>query len=209
MDGYSECRLHLMRHYPGTMGARSVVQALLKIAAGGLVMAVMLTSCSGDPVRETTTAVPAPSASTAVPTAPAEAPTPSEPADEKSATVSPSPTPPSGPTEAKGGGEAGKGSHRWGRYGDQADACAAVAANVASLLLVPLGFMTGVKDSELESLQDELDEFSREVPAELTDDLDRVEHLLEQSAPDRDFDVTAFAEALEPVQDWLAEHCGE
>ncbi|MEV7649581.1 hypothetical protein [Arthrobacter sp. NPDC089319] len=97
----------------------------------------------------------------------------------------------------------------WGRYGDRADACAAVAANVASLLLVPLGFMTGVKDSDLKSLQVELDEFSRKVPPELTDDLDRVERLLKKSAPDRDFDVAAFAEALQPVQDWLAEHCGE
>ncbi|MGM0930188.1 MAG: hypothetical protein ACQEXN_10800 [Actinomycetota bacterium] len=186
------------------------MQALLKIAAGGLVTAVMLTACSSaDPARVTTTAVPAPSASTAVPTAPAEAPPPFDPAEEQSATASPSPTPPSGSTDAKGGGEAGKGSHLWGGYGDQADACAAVAANVASLLLVPLGFMTGVEDSELESLQDELDEFSREVPPELTDDLDRIEHLLERSAPDRDFDVTAFAEALEPVEDWLAEHCGE
>jgi hypothetical protein len=80
---------------------------------------------------------------------------------------------------------------------------------VASLLLVPLGFMTGVEDSQLESLQKELDEFSRGVPPELTDDLDRVEQLLEQAAPDHKIDVTAFAEALEPVQDWLAEHCGE
>jgi hypothetical protein len=186
------------------------VQALLKIAAGGLVTAVMLTSCSSeDTSRESTTAVPAPSAPTAVPSAPAEAPTQPDPADQQSATASPSPTPPSGSTHAKENGEAGKGSVAWGRYGDRADACAAVAANVASLLLVPLGFMTGVDDSELESLQDELDEFSRGVPPQLTDDLDRVERLLEQSAPDRDFDVTAFAEALEPVQDWLAEHCGE
>ncbi len=186
------------------------MQALLKIAASGLVTAVMLTSCSSaDPARETTTAVPAPSASAAVPTAPAEAPTPPDPADKQSATASPSPAPPSGSTDAKGGGKAGKDAHLWGRYGDQADACAAVAANVASLLLVPLGFMTGVKDSDLQSLQDELDEFSRKVPPELTDDLDRIERLLKRSAPDRDFDVTAFAEALQPVQDWLAEHCGE
>jgi hypothetical protein len=185
------------------------VQALLKIAAGGLVTAVMLTSCTGaDPARETTTAVPAPSASTAAPTAPAQAPTPPEPADKQSATASPSPPPPSGSTDAKGGG-AGKGAHVWGRYGDRADACAAVAANVASLLLVPLGFMTGVKDSELKSLQDELGDFSRDVPPALTDDLRRIERVLKRSAPDRDFDVTAFAEALQPVQDWLVEHCGE
>jgi hypothetical protein len=192
------------------MGARSVVQALLKIAASGLVTAVMLTSCtSADPARETTTAVPAPSASTAAPAAPAKAPTPPGPADKQSGTASPGPRPTSGSTDAKGGGEAGKDAHAWGRYGDQADACAAVAANVASLLLVPLGFMTGVKDSELKSMQKELGEFSRKVPPELTDDLDRVERVLKRSAPDRDFDVTAFAEALRPVQDWLAEHCGE
>ncbi|MET1153890.1 hypothetical protein [Arthrobacter sp.] len=186
------------------------MQALLKIAASGLVTAVMLTSCSSaDPARETTTAVPGPSASIAAPTAPAEAPTPPDPADQQSATASPSPPPPSGSAEANGSGEAGKGADKWGRYGNQADACATVAANVASLLLVPLGFMTGVKDSELESLQDELDDVSRDVPPELTDDLDRIEHVLQRSAPDRDFDVTAFAEALEPVQDWLVEHCGE
>jgi hypothetical protein len=188
------------------------VQALLKIAAGGVLTAVMLTSCSSaDPATETTTAVPAPSASAApeVPAAPAETLSAPDPADEQSATASPSPTPPSGSTDSKGGGEAGKAAELWGRYGDQADACAAVAANVASLLLVPLGFMTGVEDSDLESLQDELDEFSRRVPPQLTDDLDRVEHLLDQAAPDRDFDVAAFADALKPVQDWLVEHCGE
>src|SRR6185312_696262 len=191
----------------GTRGARSVVQALLKIAAGGLVTAVMLTSCTGaGPARETTTAVPAPSASTAMPTAPA-APSPPDPSDKQSAAASPSPTPPSGAAGAKGGGEAGKGAHRWGRFGNQADACAAVAATTASLLLVPLGFMTGVKESDLKSLEDGLAEFSRMVPPELSDDLDRVERLLKRSAPDRDFDVTAFAEALKPVQDWLAEHC--
>jgi len=67
--------------------------------------------------------------------------------------------------------------------------------------------MTGVKESDLKSLEDGLAEFSRMVPPELSDDLDRVERLLKRSAPDRDFDVTAFAEALKPVQDWLAEHC--
>jgi hypothetical protein len=188
------------------------VQALLKIAASGLVTAVMLTSCSSaDPARETTTAVPAPSGSAApqLPTSPAKAPTAPGPAEKQSATASPSPAPSSGSTHTKGSGDAGKDAHAWGRYGDQADACAAVAANVASLLLVPLGFMTGVKDSELQSLRDGVDEFSHKVPPELTDDLDRVERLLKRSAPDRDFDVTAFAEALQPVQDWLAEHCGE
>ncbi|MFT4471024.1 hypothetical protein ACMX2H_14065 [Arthrobacter sulfonylureivorans] len=187
------------------------MQALLKIAVSGLVMAAMLTSCSSaNPASQPTTAVPAPSAPAAsLPNASAEVPAAPDPADEQSATAAPSPTPPSDSADPKEGGEANKSTDQWGRYGDQADACAAVAANVASLLLVPLGFMTGVEDSDLESLQEELDDFSRDVPAQLTDDLDRVEQLLEQAAPDHDVDVTAFAEALEPVQEWLSEHCGD
>ncbi|TJY70159.1 hypothetical protein E4J89_08315 [Arthrobacter sp. CAU 1506] len=188
------------------------MQALLKIAAGGLVMAVTLTSCSSaSPASHPTTPVPAASSPAAshVPNAPAEVPAAPDPADGQGATAAPSPTPPSASADAKEGSEANKSADQWGRYGDQADACAAVAANVASLLLVPLGFMTGVEDSDLESLQEELDDFSRDVPAQLTDDLDRVEQLLEQAAPDHDVDVTAFAEALEPVQEWLSEHCGD
>ena len=121
------------------------MQALLKIAASGLVTAVMLTSCSSaNSASQPTTAVPAPSASAAsqVPSAPAEAPAAPDPADDQAATAGPSPTPPSGSADAKEDGEANKSADLWGRYGDQADACAAVAANVASLLLVPLSFMT-------------------------------------------------------------------
>lgn len=188
------------------------MQALLKVAAAGLAATVMLSACSSPETGpETTTAAPAPSASapTGAPTASAEAPfAASDPAEDQAATEAPSQAPSSESADSAGeGSEASPGP--WGRYGDQAHACAAVAANMASLLLVPLDFMTGVEDSELQALQQELAAFSRGVPSQLTDDLDRVEHLLERAAATRDFDAAGFAEALQPVEDWLAEHCGE
>jgi hypothetical protein len=188
------------------------VQALLKATAVGLATAVLLTSCSdADRPSESATTAPAPVASDATETtAPAETPPASAPATEQPASAPPGEAPPSdaaGPAE--GGGGAGGGDARWGSYKSRDHACAAVAANVASLLLVPLGFMTGVEDSDLKALQDELDEFSRGVPPRLEDHLDRVENQLDHAAATGRFDAAGFARALQPVKDWLSEHCGE
>jgi hypothetical protein len=98
-------------------------------------------------------------------------------------------------------------SPRWGRYGGRQEACVAVAANVAVLLLVPLSFLTEVDEEELSDLEAQIAKTRNQVPRALDDDFANLEEVLAENNDQDQFDDEAFLDAVEPIQDWLAANC--
>jgi hypothetical protein len=117
------------------------------------------------------------------------------------------------PLEAPGGsgssdhsaqsGDAGK----WGSYGTRTEACTAVAAKVAVLMLAPLSFIAGVDEARLDELRAEVEDLRDKAPAELHDELDEVDAELAKHEDLTDFDDESFRQAVEPIQEWLKSNC--
>lgn len=96
---------------------------------------------------------------------------------------------------------------KWGSYGTRTEACTAVAAKVAVLMLAPLSFITGVDEARLDELQAEVEDLRDKAPAELHDELDEVAAELAKHEDLTDFDDESFREAVEPIQEWLKSNC--
>ncbi|AUI50797.1 hypothetical protein SAMN04489742_1842 [Arthrobacter crystallopoietes] len=96
---------------------------------------------------------------------------------------------------------------KWGSYGTRTEACTAVAAKVAVLMLAPLSFIAGVDEARLDELQAEVEDLRDKAPAELHDELDEVEAELAKHEDLTDFDDESFREAVEPIQEWLKSNC--
>lgn len=96
---------------------------------------------------------------------------------------------------------------KWGSYGTRTEACTAVAAKVAALMLAPLSFIAGVDKARLDELQAEVEELRDKAPAELHDELDDVEAELAKHEDLTEFDDASFREAVEPIQEWLKSNC--
>jgi hypothetical protein len=88
--------------------------------------------------------------------------------------------------------------------------CLVVAAGVSSVLLAPLSFMGDEDPETMAKLEEQLHHLHGKMPDELKPHFVRVADAAE-GGPDGtgQFDEPAFREALEPVQEWLTEHCGE
>ena len=88
--------------------------------------------------------------------------------------------------------------------------CLVVAAGVSSVLLAPLSFMGDEDPETMARLEDQLHHLHGKMPDELKPHLVRVADAAE-GGPDGSgqFDEPAFREALEPVQEWLSEHCDQ
>lgn len=94
---------------------------------------------------------------------------------------------------------------------DQADPsehCVIVAGGVTTAMLAPLSFRSEVDHDELVALRQQILDFREKVPAGLHDEFtalaDSVEAPPEGSGK---FDEPAFRQAMEPVEEWLGEHC--
>jgi hypothetical protein len=96
---------------------------------------------------------------------------------------------------------------KWGSYGTRTEACTAVAAKVAVLMLAPLSFIAGVDEARLDELQAEVEDLRDKAPAELHDELDAVEAELAKHEDLTDFDDESFRQAVEPIQEWLKSNC--
>lgn len=109
----------------------------------------------------------------------------------------------SSPDDSASSEDAGK----WGSYGTRTEACTAVAAKVAVLMLAPLSFIAGVDEARLDELQAEVEDLRDKAPAELHDELDEVEAELVKHEDLTDFDDESFRQAVEPIQEWLKSNC--
>ncbi|MCG2624591.1 hypothetical protein LVY72_22120 [Arthrobacter sp. I2-34] len=98
-------------------------------------------------------------------------------------------------------------SAQWGSYSGRQEACVAVAANVAVLLLVPLSFLTEVDQEELADLEAQVAKTRNRVPRALEKDFAHLEKVLAKNNANEEFDDEAFLDAVEPIQDWLAANC--
>ncbi|MHA7293152.1 hypothetical protein [Arthrobacter sp. HLT1-21] len=88
--------------------------------------------------------------------------------------------------------------------------CVIVAAGVSSILLAPLSFMGGSDDETVERLHDQIDDVQAMVPKALASDFDRLQDVVTASTEDGgSFDESAFREAVEPIEDWLQQHCNK
>ncbi|WP_264667670.1 hypothetical protein [Arthrobacter sp. VKM Ac-2550] len=96
---------------------------------------------------------------------------------------------------------------KWGSYGTRTEACTAVAAKVAALMLAPLSFIAGVDEARLDELQAEVEDLRDKAPAGLHNELDEVEAELAKHEDLTDFDDESFREAVEPIQEWLESNC--
>lgn len=88
--------------------------------------------------------------------------------------------------------------------------CLVVAAGVSSVLLAPLSFRGDDDPETMARLEEQLHHLHGKVPDELKPHFVQVADAAE-SGPhgSGSFDEPAFREALEPVQKWLEDHCGE
>lgn len=86
--------------------------------------------------------------------------------------------------------------------------CVIVAAGVSSILLAPLSFM-GVADEEnVERLHDQIDDLRAMVPETLVDDFDRLQDVVTTGTDGGgSFDEASYRAAVEPIEDWLHQHC--
>ncbi|QTG81956.1 hypothetical protein [Arthrobacter crystallopoietes] len=119
-------------------------------------------------------------------------------------------TPPDNPDSSSSGPDdsaPSKDPGKWGSYGTRTEACTAVAAKVAVLMLAPLSFIAGVDEARLDELQAEVEDLRDKAPAELHDELDDVEAELAKHEDLTDFDDESFREAVEPIQEWLKSNC--
>lgn len=88
--------------------------------------------------------------------------------------------------------------------------CLVVAAGVSSVLLAPLSFMGDEDPETMAKLEHQLDHLHGKVPDELKPHFVRVADAAEGGEDGAgQFDESAFREALEPVQEWLTDHCSE
>lgn len=88
--------------------------------------------------------------------------------------------------------------------------CLVVAAGVSSVMLAPLSFMGDEDPETMAKLKDQLTHLRGKVPDELKPHFARVADAAERG-PDGSgaFDEGAFRVALQPVEEWLKDHCGE
>lgn len=88
--------------------------------------------------------------------------------------------------------------------------CLMVAAGVSSMLLAPLSFGGDEDPDTMARLEDQLHHLHGKVPDELGSHFLRAADAAEGGPPGSGrFDEPAFREALEPVQEWLEDHCGD
>lgn len=88
--------------------------------------------------------------------------------------------------------------------------CLVVAAGISSVLLAPLSFRGDEDPETMAKLEDQLHHLHGKVPDELKPHIVRVADAAEGGPHGTgQFDEPAFREALQPVQEWLREHCSE
>ncbi|GAA2174512.1 hypothetical protein GCM10009784_13130 [Arthrobacter parietis] len=88
--------------------------------------------------------------------------------------------------------------------------CLVVAAGISSVLLAPLSFRGDEDPETMAKLEDQLHHLHGKVPDELKPHFVRVADAAESGPHGTgQFDESAFREALQPVQEWLREHCSE
>ena len=169
-----------------------------RIAVVSVAAVLALTSCSSPPAASGPAATPGISAPATL-------------APESSTTAGPAPASPGAGTgtgkPAPSSGGLKSRSPQWGRYGGRQEACVAVAANVAVLLLVPLTFLTDVDEEELSDLEAQIAKTHSQVPRALDKDFSHLEKVLAKNNDDEEFDDEAFLDAVEPIQDWLEANC--
>ncbi len=188
------------------------------MCAAAVATLVMLTGCTDEPSGpgggEVTSA--SPDSSGAADTATPVEPSPASPA----ATV---------PTTADG---------EWGSYESRADACAAIAADVVAIALLPVSLRLGGSERDVANTEDKIEDMKEGAPPELTSEFAHVQLLIDsfgerlaagERGGGRDvgsdtsdagdpartdtrqgprLDDHALSQALAPIKDWLSENCG-
>ncbi|KRF09164.1 hypothetical protein ASH00_05850 [Arthrobacter sp. Soil782] len=88
--------------------------------------------------------------------------------------------------------------------------CLVVAAGISSVLLAPLSFRGDEDPETMAKLEDQLHHLHGKVPDELKPHFVRAADAAESGPHGTgQFDEPAFREALQPIQEWLREHCSE
>ncbi|MFD1212262.1 hypothetical protein ACFQ36_09440 [Arthrobacter sp. GCM10027362] len=168
------------------------MRVYLRVAAVSAAVVLMLASCS-------VPAGPGPGAGPAPTTAPSATRPPDSPPGLRPGAQEPDVSSP--PVSS------GHRSARWGSYAGKREACLAVAANVAVLLLAPLSFLTDVDEEELADLEAQVAKARDQVPKALEDDFAHLEEVLAENNDDEEFDEEALHEAVQPIRNWLAANC--
>lgn len=90
------------------------------------------------------------------------------------------------------------------------DDCLIVAAGVSSVLLAPLEFMGEDDQEALDRLEGQLHRLEEKVPADVGPHFAKAADAAKaETSGAGGFDEAAFRAALDPVESWLEEHCGE
>ncbi|MHA7154547.1 hypothetical protein [Arthrobacter sp. TMN-50] len=161
----------------------------------GCVLAFSLAACGVAAPETAGTAIELPETATETPTAETTEPSPNSLWDTAGPDASSSSPKNSGSTEAAD---------------TSTEDCVIVAAGVASILLAPLSFMGTSDDEAVERLHDQINDVQSMVPSALASDFDRLQDVLTASTEDGgSFDESAYRDAVEPIEDWLHQHCNK
>lgn len=86
--------------------------------------------------------------------------------------------------------------------------CVIVAGGLTTAVLAPLGLRSSEDHGRMVELEQELLDLRDKLPADLKDDFEVLAHSVEAPPTGSGtFDEAAFRRAMEPVQDWLGQHC--
>lgn len=126
----------------------------------------------------------------------------------------------------------------WGAYESRADACAAIAADVVAIALLPVSLGLGGSERDVANSEDKIEDMKEAAPPELTSEFAHVQLVIDSfgerlaagergggrdvgsstsnaEAPTTEgarqgprLDDDALDQALAPVKDWLSENCG-
>lgn len=164
---------------------------ILHPVVGLCVLAVALAGCNqeaGPPAGATLTM---PAEPHAVPTA------------EEDASAAPAPAGAGAEDGAPGSGDAGTSTGA-----GPSPHCVIVAGGLTTAMLAPLSLRSTEDHGQLVELEQELLDLRDKLPAELQDDFAALAHSVEAPPTGSGtFDEAAFRRAMEPVQDWLGQHC--
>lgn len=132
------------------------------LSALAIATAVVLTGCTPEPTDPEPTADGSTSAAVDSP-----APTEAVSSPEETSPAIPAPT---GSSTADG---------EWGAYENRADACAAVAADVVAIALLPMSLTLGGNEEDVDNSEDKVETMKEAAPPGLTADFARVQLLLD------------------------------
>ena len=138
-------------------------------------------------------------------------------------------TPAWAPAPATATGGAAPVTDRWGAYGSQEEACAAVAGHVLTLSVLPSSLRVTERVQDVQRVEDDVAEMVATVPAELVAEFSRIQLLVDSYgevltaseataaseatiAPGTTaagFDAAGLESSLASVREWLTDSCAE